>query len=281
MFIPFFISGVLHGNTPHEHTLLYTLLKPFSKPNSRLRRLSLYIFARFIELPMLRLAYHVCKGKLAWINKIPLANKLIGRLIVYYIGNYGDTAKPVPYEQLLSILDDLGGEMAVGSCRCRLAVRACDHPLETDIVIKIGVKPFSKAFPDDYKPAGKDEIIRIITHCHELRMFHLVFVHCPVNLDNEYVICNCCTCGCIPYMVHRRFGQRNLPLLTYYRVEMIDGRCAKCWDCLEDICPFDARVMGDDGVVVQGCMGCGLCLSVCENQAMRLVKVKPIIKKID
>lgn len=115
------------------------------------------------------------------------------------------------------MIDALAGPIAVGPCRCRSGHGGCDHPLETDIVIRTGVEAWTRAFPHEYRLIGKDEAKRIVSECGGLGMWQMVFVHCPVNQENEkgneYVICNCCACGCVPYILNRELGQRVYPLL--------------------------------------------------------------------
>jgi hypothetical protein len=64
--------------------------------------------------------------------------------------------------------------------------------------------------------------------------FHMVFICCPLNLYNEYVICNCCTCGCAPYIIKRELTQRNYPLIDGYFMAVTDpAKCKACGKCME------------------------------------------------
>jgi ferredoxin len=99
----------------------------------------------------------------------------------------------------------------------------------------------------------------------------MVFIHCPVNRENEYVICNCCTCGCVPYILNRELGQRVYPLLRGDFVARTDpGRCTGDGACV-DACPFDARALVDGRAqLVSTCFGCGRCVDACPEQAIEM-----------
>ncbi len=241
---------------------------------SRLRRWSLYLFARYLELPLLAWSYHLLRGRWKRWGANPLLRTVLGWGIAAPFGYLGDTARPVPYPQILELVDHLEGPIAVGPCRCRSTHHGCDHPLETDIVIRTGVAAWTAAFPHEYRLISKDEARQIITECHRLGMWQMVFVHCPVERTNEYVICNCCTCGCVPYILNRELGQRRYPLLRGDFVSRTDlERCMGRGDCVA-ACPFSARALVDGQARLVGpCFGCGRCVSACPEGAIQMVPV--------
>jgi len=242
---------------------------------SRTRRFLLYIFARYLEMPILKYSYYLLRGKWKRIGDIPAFRAVFGYLLARPFGYLGDTGKPVPFKEVIRYIDELAGPIAVGPCRCRLGHGACDHPLETDIVFRTGYEAWTRAFPEQYRPISKDEAKEIVTTCHRLNMFHMIFVHCPLNLYNEYVICNCCTCGCVPYIINRELTQFNYPLIDGYFCAVTDsGLCSACGKCV-DVCPFDARsLIKGKGVTSGNCFGCGLCESNCPEGAIRMIKLR-------
>jgi NAD-dependent dihydropyrimidine dehydrogenase PreA subunit len=250
----------------------HTLVHAITGEHSRFRRWALYIFARYLEMPLLRWCYHLLRGRHRRLGRNRLVRALLGWSIAAPLGYLGDTARPVPYPQVLQRVDGLDGPMAVGPCRCRLAHGGCTHPLATDIVIRTGVEAWTRAFPSDYRLVSKEEVKRIITQCHRQGLWHMVFIHCPVNQENEYVICNCCTCGCVPYILNRELGQRMYPLLRGEYVARVDeDRCAGHGACV-DACPFDAWALVDGKVRQMGeCFGCGKCVTACPSGAIEMV----------
>jgi Pyruvate/2-oxoacid:ferredoxin oxidoreductase delta subunit len=240
-----------------------------------LRRFFLFIFARYIEVPLLLLCYRLLRGDLSWLGQRAWFKKIAGVALARPFGYLGDTARPVPFHELLALVDAQDGPLAVGPCRCRMGHRACSHPMETDIVFRTGYHAWTRAFPKEYRRISKGEARAIITACHDAKMFHMVFIHCPVNLYNEYVICNCCACGCVPYIINREFGQLNYPLIDGFFTAGTDGeKCRGCARCVE-ICPFDARELeGGRSRTLETCFGCGLCAYECPEGAISMKKLR-------
>ena len=247
----------------------------FVGEDSLFRKAALYIFAKYIEIPFLKTCYHVLRGKWSWLGRKEMVKKLARVLLAKPFGYLGDTARPIPYDELIRTIDEVDGPIAVGPCRCRMGHRACDHPLETDIVMRSGFHAWTKAFPNDYRQITKEEVKAIVTQCHELGMFHMVFIHCPVNLYNEYAICNCCTCGCVPYIINRDLGQLHYPLIDGYFMAVTDrDRCVGCGECVE-VCPFEARKLGEGKAkTAANCFGCGLCRYACPEGAIRMKQLR-------
>jgi ferredoxin len=108
----------------------------------------------------------------------------------------------------------------------------------------------------------------------------MVFVHCPVNvhhdphaMDNEYVICNCCTCGCVPYILNRELGQRAYPLLRSDFVAQTDPALCLGHGACVAACPFDVRTTTNGKAQIVGdCFGCGVCAGACPEAAIAIVR---------
>lgn len=242
--------------------------------HSPIRLFFMKIFARYLEVPLLHLSYLACVGRLKFLSRFFLTRWLILYPVAYPFGHYGDTGKPVPVDELVKMVEGLEGRLAVGPCRCRIGHKACSHPIETDIVIRTGTDVWLKAFPEDYRVIEKSEAIHIIRDCAGRGMFHMVFLHCLVGgAMNEYVICNCCTDGCVPYILNRVLGQNIYPLVKgEYRVRVDHQACTGCGACVS-VCPFSARRVVDGFSEVLECYGCGLCELNCPTGASRMVRV--------
>jgi ferredoxin len=236
---------------------------------SRIRCWTLYLFARYAELPSLKWGYLLLRGRYRRFGRNRLVRGLLSWAVVAPFGYVGDTARPLPTPQTLELIDGLDGPIAVGPCRCRSSHHGCDHPLETDLVIRTGVAAWTRAFPHEYRLISKDEAKAIVSDCSRLGLWQMVFVHCPVNRENEYVICNCCSCGCVPYILNRELGQRVYPLLRGEYLSVTDpARCTGHGACVA-ACPFGARaVLDGKAEMVSPCLGCGLCARVCPEGAI-------------
>lgn len=236
---------------------------------SRIRRWALYLFARYVELPLLKGGYLLLRGRYRRLGRNRLVRGLLSWAVAAPFGYVGDTARPLPTPRTLALIDGLDGPIAVGPCRCRSSHGGCDHPLETDLVIRTGVAAWTRAFPHEYRLISKEEAKSIVSACSRQGLWQMVFVHCPVNQENEYVICNCCPCGCVPYILNRELGQGVYPLLRGEYLVAIDlERCTGHGACVA-ACPFGARAVVDGkGELVSPCFGCGLCVAACPEGAL-------------
>ena len=116
--------------------------------HSRFRRWTLYIFARYVEMPLLAWSYRLLRGRYQ-----RLGRTVLGWLVAAPFGYLGDTARPTPTPEVLRMIDALDGPIAVGPCRCRSGHGGCDHPLETDIVIRTGEFRVQSKIPKAYGSA--------------------------------------------------------------------------------------------------------------------------------
>jgi ferredoxin len=239
--------------------------------HSRFRRWTLYLFARYLELPLLDWSYQLLRGRYRRVGQSRLARAALSWTAAAPFAYLGDAGRPMPAPKVLELLDGLEGPIAVGPCRCRGAHHGCNHPMETDIVIRTGVEAWSRAFPHDYRIIDKQEARQIVEACRLQGLWQMVFIHCPVNQQNEYVICNCCTCGCVPYILNRELGQRAHPLLKGKWASVTNpARCTGHGACLA-ACPFGARALQEGRAqVVNPCFGCGLCVDACPEGAITM-----------
>lgn len=233
----------------------------------------LYLFARYAELPLLSLSFSLLRGRWKNLGKLPFLRFVLGWTLAAPFARWADTAKPLPFPQVLEFLEQVNGPIAVGPCRCRISHRACPHPLETDIVIRSGVEAWTKAFPEDYRLITLEEAKEIISRCHSLGMWQMVFIHCPSHGSTEYVICNCCTCGCVPYILNRELGQKVYPFILGPYISRTDlARCRGFGECVRT-CPFGARATENNRSYLKGlCFGCGRCVEVCPVEAITMVR---------
>ncbi len=250
------------------------VLHLFSAEHSRGRRVLLKIFARWVEVPLLRMIYEACLGKLSFLTRTPLRRKVLGVLFTRPFALYMDTGIPLPAKEVVRLIRSLEGPVAVGDCRCRLAKKTCEHPMRTDIVFRTGAEAWLWAFPDNYRETDKEEAARIVEDCAEEGMFPMIFVHCSsASHANEYVICNCCRCGCKVHLLNRTVGQEYFPLPDGgFRSFLEEDKCDGCGECIP-ACPFDAIEAHEGKVRINDCYGCGACERVCPAGALSLRRV--------
>jgi ferredoxin len=160
--------------------------------------------------------------------------------------------------------------LAVTQCSCRVIDGACGKDLEVCI-------QFDKAA--DYalergtgRKLEKDDAIEMLRKCEAEGLIHVGDNRRTVG----HVICNCCSDCCMNWpSVRGGQGKWVLPSRFYAVVDA--GLCSACETCLER-CYFGAIEMeGEDDtarVDDQKCMGCGLCLVTCPDEALSLKETR-------
>ncbi|MDD3717902.1 MAG: 4Fe-4S binding protein [Actinomycetota bacterium] len=240
--------------------------------------LRLFMLKRYawIEVRFLRVLYWVLnlRDRYPVFGK-PLARKLSYLLAGKFVGERMVAGQVMTLEEMLAFIDDLpeDSRVAVGPCRCRLATHACDHPMETDIVIMTGTQIWLDLFPGDYRVISREEAKEKVRECYELALVPMLDRHMYYRGSaNYFVICNCCGCSCLPingYIYYKGTGFKFIP--SVYRSVVDVGKCEGCGKCVE-VCAFEERRLRDGHAQVLDCQGCGQCVRVCPNQANSMVK---------
>lgn len=205
----------------------------------------------------------------------PAINKFFYYAMAKFAGEHMVASQVMTLEEMLDFIDGMPDEhrIAVGPCRCRLATHACDHPLETDIVIMTGTQIWLDLFPRDYHVISKEEAKERVKECYELRLVPMLDRHMYYQgSKNYFVICNCCKCACLPIWAYRTYkgsGYHYIP--STYRSVVDREKCQGCGTCVE-VCAFEERRLEGGKARVLSCQGCGLCAKSCPNQANRMVK---------
>lgn len=233
-------------------------------------RLGILKFYAKREVAILRLLYWMLNTRM--INYWPV-KQLVYWTLVVPTAKWAITGMPVSPDDLEGFVRVLNPtRVAVGPCRCRLAHQACDHPLETDIVIKQGFGIWTDLFPEDYREISVDEAIELCRKLHGQGLSQITyrFMDFGTN-ENYFVICNCCKDGCMPLLSLDFYGPDKYPFHKGTRRSVVDtSKCKGCGTCVE-VCQFKARKIVDGIAVVGECFGCGLCASHCPNGANTMV----------
>ena len=84
------------------------------------------------------LCYKLLRGNWKTIGQMVWFKKIAAVTLARPFGYIGDSARPIPFEELVALIDAQYGPVAVGPCFCRMWHKACSHPMETDIVFRTG-----------------------------------------------------------------------------------------------------------------------------------------------
>lgn len=87
-------------------------------------------------------------------------------------------------------------------------------------------------------------------------------------------ICNCCKCCCGVLGAINKLGIPAAEAInSHYYAEIGPNRCAGCGRCSDERCQVGA--IEEEGetyrIVRDRCIGCGLCISACPAEAVRLI----------
>ena len=72
-----------------------SLVHALTGEDSRFRRWTLYLFARYVEMPLLALGYHLLRGRFRRLGSIRLVRALLGWAVAAPMGYLGDTARRI------------------------------------------------------------------------------------------------------------------------------------------------------------------------------------------
>ncbi|HYB89468.1 MAG TPA: 4Fe-4S binding protein [Candidatus Binataceae bacterium] len=178
-----------------------------------------------------------------------------------------------PYQQVSAILES-GKSFRVNECHCKKELGLLGSPCKKPHEVCLAISPVAGAeFILDWgREITKEQAYQVLRESEEAGLVHLTS---NVKSGHSF-ICNCCGCCCAVLRsinVHNMTGIVNADFFA--EIEM--DNCDWCGKCVADRCQVNAIEEGDSGyrVIKERCIGCGLCVSVCARDAIRLVAKAP------
>lgn len=181
----------------------------------------------------------------------------------FHIGNY---------DNLREIINKSPGPFAVMNCVCRQARDKMGTPCkqtdvrETCLVFDHSAKHMMRR--GVARELKREEVMKMMTRAKKEGM-----VLQPENNQNPSFICFCCGCCCGILTGAKKFEKPAEFVISNFNANILAEKCDACEDC-QDICQMEAidRVNGHMAVNLDRCIGCGLCIPVCKNKAINLLK---------
>jgi ferredoxin len=182
-----------------------------------------------------------------------------------------DLEQVVPYGKARDIVLRHPDHVVVLDCPCRSARSNPCLPL--DVCLIIG-EPFASLVAEHHPRRSRwisqEQAVEILRAEHERGHVHHAFFK-DAMLNRFYAICNCCSC-CCGAMEAWRHGTPMLASSGYVAQADAD-LCVGCGVCV-DLCQFGALALVGDTVALDydACMGCGVCVSACKQGALSLLR---------
>ena len=179
------------------------------------------------------------------------------------------------YERVSSIIEK-GQSFQVSECICKKEKGLLDHRCEKPLEVCLAIAPVPGIFKDTAvgHTISKEEAYEVLRKSEEAALVHLTW-----NVENgHYFICNCCGCCCGVLEGINRLGiPASKVVNSYYYAEIDPDACTACGTCADERCQVNAIEESGDvyQVIKERCIGCGLCITTCPSDAIRLVRKAP------
>jgi Pyruvate/2-oxoacid:ferredoxin oxidoreductase delta subunit len=260
------LHGYVYGRWTHLYIAIGTGRHPLAK---KLAPLAAWVEKRITrgkkqaaEAESISMAdtYHGKTIPAATAKKLVLINEPI---------NIPDLEQVIPYKRARALILQNPDHIVALDCPCRSAKPNPCLPL--DVCLVVG-EPFA-SFVVDHNPGKtrwitRDEAVAIIDAEDARGHVHHAFFK-DAMLGRFYAICNCCACCCGAMHAH----QTGTPMLASsgYICAVDEAACSTCETCVS-YCQFGALALGDLAMTVafEKCMGCGVCIDKCPQEALAL-----------
>lgn len=181
------------------------------------------------------------------------------------------------YDDLRSIIENIGEPIAVAECICRQAKDLISEPCKKTDLRHICFS-FRRA-AENYleqgfaKKISKEEALNLLEKAEEDGL-----VLQPGNSMRPMCICCCCDCCCEILVNQNRLPEPTQFFATNYIAEVDEDLCIGCGTC-EERCNMDAVHVEDAIAQVdkKRCIGCGVCVPTCTSEAIKLYKKEDVI----
>jgi Pyruvate/2-oxoacid:ferredoxin oxidoreductase delta subunit len=173
------------------------------------------------------------------------------------------------YEQVSNIIEN-GHWFRVNECICKKERGMMDDPCEKPTEICMAIGPVAGEPISGWgRPISKEQAYEVLREAEEAGLVHL-----STNVENgQQWICNCCGCCCGVLRAINNFNLTNV-VNSHYYAEIDEDLCNNCMECVDERCQVRAIEETEDAfqVIRERCIGCGLCVTTCAAEAIRLVR---------
>ncbi len=181
-----------------------------------------------------------------------------------------DESVVMPFDDVQELLKS-NSYLALSNCACRQSTmsagKGCDNLMET--CFSLGSLARYLVNHDMAREINHEEALSVLAKANESG---LVYMTQNIN-EKPGVICCCCSCCCIFMKAQKESGLATFASANY-RIETKPQKCSECNYCI-DRCLLDliTHPLGKTVITdTEKCVGCGNCVSVCQEEARVLVE---------
>lgn len=230
------------NHSPHESFLL--------------SRIMMWVYTKWVNDT---LDFYLFLGRA---GRLPVIGQAV-RFFARQYGKYLHGGRAATVDECFEVISQ-AHRLTVVDCACRKKFQLCDKPLKTCIGIDTGADVLGEIKQGEF--ISREQAGQIIKDSYDQGLIRSI-THCVT--PNLYVICNCCTCCCVPYKLRSEYRVETA-IDNGCQVAVIDiDKCTNCNRC-QKICPGQAISL-DMGIVEKDrCLGCGLCVGACNQDALTM-----------
>ena len=176
-----------------------------------------------------------------------------------------------PYEEVKNFISD-ANYIALTKCACRVSLAGCDKPKEVCLIFgEIAEFLVERGFA---RKISKEEGMKVLNQAEEAGLVHTS----NNSADRANMICNCCPCCCTVLRGRTQLKHPHAFEPSRFEAHVESDECTGCAICADERCPMKAIEIKDDVAVVNTleCIGCGLCVTGCPAEAIKLMERKQL-----
>jgi len=174
-------------------------------------------------------------------------------------------AEVLNYEKVFEMID-VARVVGISNCACRSLQQNCQAPLETCMVFdSMCTYLVERGFA---RYLSKEEMKNKLKEFDQAGLVRMV----NNTRDRLEIICHCCSCCCGSLRRLIESGCAGVIANSSLVSENNPDRCTGCGVCADQRCPVKAIEMNEERPVVkeEQCLGCGLCVTGCPNNARNM-----------